>query len=311
MSDKHFEALPKMHTTYANIIKSLLPIGDQPKVSKDQLPKSTYVVDALQIDQSHLKDYRRICGFFDNGYVPITYFSVLSQTLQMNMMVQEPFPFALLGLVHIENSVTQYRPISDEEVVSMAVSFANLKDHARGQQFDFITKVMAADGDLIWEGSSTYLARSRNKTDEAKKLKVVNPKPAISEGGIHVKFDVPEDIGRRYAFVSGDFNLIHLHAISARAFGFPKAVAHGMWSQAKCLAQFKELPKAYRADVSFKLPIFLPTEVELIGDPIDKLHEDQSLSFGLYNAKNDKLHLLGSIKSVQGVSGLFSEKDLN
>ena len=35
MSDTHFDALPKAHTTYANIIKSLLPIGDNSKVSKD------------------------------------------------------------------------------------------------------------------------------------------------------------------------------------------------------------------------------------------------------------------------------------
>ncbi|HCI30233.1 MAG TPA: acyl dehydratase, partial [Psychrobacter sp.] len=139
MPDTHYDALPKAHTTYANIVKSLLPIGNSGKVSKDQLPQATYYVDDLHIDHDNLNDYRKICGFADNSKVPATYFSVLSQTLQMNMMVKEPFPFAMLGLVHVDNSVTQHRPIGERETVSMSVTFDNLRDHAQGQQFDFVT----------------------------------------------------------------------------------------------------------------------------------------------------------------------------
>ena len=158
MSDKHYDALPKAHTTYANIIKSLLPIGDNPKIGKDELPNATYYVDDLHIDQGNLDDYRKICGFADNGKVPITYFAVLSQALQMNMMVKEPFPFTMLGLVHVDNSVTQYRAIGERETVDMSVTLANLRDHAQGQQFDFVTKIKSQD-DVIWEGISTYLAQ--------------------------------------------------------------------------------------------------------------------------------------------------------
>ena len=266
MSDKHYDALPKAHTTYANIVKSLLPIGNGGKVSRDQLPQSTYYVDDLHIDQENLDDYRKICGFADDGKVPATYFSVLSQTLQMNMMVKEPFPFAMLGLVHVDNSVTQYRPIGERETVAMSVTFDNLRDHAQGQQFDFVTIVKSED-EVIWEGTSTYLSRSKKPSSKDKKSapRPVMVKPEVNEG-VHSIFEVPEDIGRRYAFVSGDFNLIHLHPLSARAFGFPKAIAHGMWSKAKCLALMGDLPDAYTTDVSFKLPIFLPAEVELIAE---------------------------------------------
>ncbi|WP_169391390.1 MULTISPECIES: MaoC family dehydratase [Psychrobacter] len=298
MSDKHYDALPKAHTTYANIIKSLLPIGDNPRASKDELPQATYFVDNLHIDQSNLEDYRKICGFKADGKVPVTYFAVLSQALQMNMMVKEPFPFTMLGLVHVENSVTQYRQIGERETVSMAVHFANLRDHAQGQQFDFVTQVKSQD-DVIWEGVSTYLARGKKPTTSSNKPKKVTVKPLVDEKGVHNVFEVPEDIGRRYAFVSGDFNLIHLHPLSAKAFGFPKAIAHGMWSKAKCLALMGELPEACTAEVSFKLPIFLPSEVELIGEPIDKLEKvDDKCVFGLYSAKNDKPHLAGVIKLI-------------
>lgn len=302
MSDKHYDALPKAHTTYANIVKSLLPIGNSDKVSREQLPQATYYVDELHIDQSNLEDYRQISGFADNGKVPITYFSVLSQTLQMNMMVKEPFPFAMLGLVHVDNSVTQYRPIGERETVAMAVKFDNLRDHAQGQQFDFVTTVKAND-EVIWEGTSTYLSRSKKPASSKNKKSTPRPvtvKPLVNEEGVHSIFEVPEDIGRRYAFVSGDFNLIHLHPLSARAFGFPKAIAHGMWSKAKCLALMDELPDACTVDVSFKLPIFLPAEVELIAEPVAQLTSPaDTCEFGLFSAKNDKPHLAGVIK-LQG-----------
>ena len=298
MSDKHYDALPKAHTTYANIVKSLLPIGNSGKISREQLPQATYYVDDLHIDQENLNDYRKICGFTDNGKVPITYFSVLSQTLQMNMMVKEPFPFAMLGLVHVDNSVTQYRPIGERETVALSVTFDNLRDHAQGQQFDFVTTVKS-ENEVIWEGTSTYLSRSKKPSSSKDKKSAPRPvtvKPLVNEEGVHSIFEVPEDIGRRYAFVSGDFNLIHLHPLSARAFGFPKAIAHGMWSKAKCLAMMDELPDACTVDVSFKLPIFLPAEVELIADPVAQLENtEDTCVFGLYSSKNDKPHLAGVV----------------
>lgn len=292
MSDQNFSSLPKPHTTYANIIKSLLPIGDNEKISKDQLPKSTYSVDTLEIDQDNLVDYRKICGFAANNLIPPTYFAVLSQSLQMNMMVKEPFPFTMLGLVHIANSVTQYRPIKDTAIFKMKVNFANLKDHPKGQQFDFITHVYEGD-ELVWEGSSTYLSRQKNR-DRKAETKSNNDfiKPALDENDIHSFFEAPEDIGRRYAFVSGDFNLIHLHPLSARAFGFPKAIAHGMWSKAKCLAQFGDLPATFKVDVSFKLPILLPSEVELIGKYDNR---DENIDFWLLSATSAKPHLIGVV----------------
>ena len=36
--------------------------------------------------------------------------------------------------------------------------------------------------------------------------------------------------------VSGDRNPIHMHELTAKAFGFPRAIAHGMWTKARCLA---------------------------------------------------------------------------
>lgn len=300
MTTRVYKELPKAYTTYPKIIKSMLPIvGKANKGSKDTLPVATYSVNKFKLDKLNLKDYRRICGFVDDGLVPPTYFAVLSQTLQMNMMVNEPFAFPMLGLVHIENSVTQYRHIADTETISMSVSFANLADHVKGKQFDFVTKVHSGE-ELVWEGTSTYLSRQKSSklspaTAKRSKAKSTAFNGKEEDSVLNYVFEVPESIGRSYAKVSGDFNLIHLHPLTAKAFGFPKAIAHGMWSKAKCLSLI-ELPEAFKVDVQFKLPILLPAEVKLISSNMAKLENEAA--FTLVNAKKDKPHLLGKISKI-------------
>ncbi len=294
MSDQHFRELPKMHTTYANVIKSLLPSGD---AKAKQLPSSVYTVDQLVINQANLRDYRKICGFMNDGRVPATYFAVLSQALQMNMMAKPDFPFAMLGLVHLENSVTQRRVIFDTETVRMSVQLDNLRAHDKGQQFDFVTTVFVGE-ELVWQGVSTYLSRqkkSKQSPQAAKPKEAITPvKLDASEGGLSLPIEAQEDIGRRYAFVSGDFNPIHLHPLSARAFGFPKAIAHGMWTKARALAVIArsfELPAAFQVQVSFRQPVFLPSAIELVTDAPDAL----GIEFGLYSKDGKKTHALGTI----------------
>ena len=214
----------------------------------------------------------------------------------MNMMVKEPFPFAMLGLIHVQNSVTQYRRIKDSAIFKMAVSFANLRDHDRGKQFDFVTKVFEKD-ELVWEGTSTYLSRQkRQKTTQKSSMTQVEAKPTLDDNDMHEFWEIPEDIGRRYAFVSGDFNLIHLHPLSAKAFGFPKAIAHGMWTKAKCLGALGDLPESFTCDVTFKLPIFLPSEVEFIAKFDNR---DEEVDFGVYDSATPKANLIGKIIQAQ------------
>ncbi|MDO4895891.1 MAG: MaoC/PaaZ C-terminal domain-containing protein [Moraxella sp.] len=293
MAEHTFKELPKMHTTYANVVKSLIPLGDNRASS---LPSAVYRIEKMAIDETNLKNYRQICGFVNDGRIPPTYFAVLSQTLQMNMMAKPDFPFAMLGLVHTENSVTQYRVIYDTESPTISVRLDNLRPHDKGQEFDFITTAHIGD-ELVWEGVSTYLSRQKKTAEERKaereKPKTpsqITPRLLPDDNGWAELIQIPEDIGRRYAFVSGDFNLIHLHPLSARAFGFPKAIAHGMWSKAATIAQFHDLPKAYRVDVSFKLPIFLPSKIDFVAR-----QEADGRAFALYSAGTDKPHLVGKI----------------
>ena len=91
---------------------------------------------------------------------------------------------------------------------------------------------------------------------------------------------------------SGDFNLIHIHAVTAKAFGFKQAIAHGMWSKARALASL-ELPDAYEADVHFKLPMFLPSKVEFL-----TAEQKDNTQILIRNEKSQKPHVAGVLKAL-------------
>jgi acyl dehydratase len=286
MTTRHFDQLPKPYAAYGKVIVGL--VKGKPKTKTKLLPQAESVVDRLVIDQAHLQAYNEICGFKQQGILPPTYLAVLSQALQMGMMTEPSFPFPVLGLVHIRNSISQKRPIKTSEALRLSCKFGELKPHDKGLEFDFITTA-TVDNSVVWSGTTTYLFRQKTANAAAAKPASKPSKLARQTGDIHGIWAVPDNIGRRYGLISGDFNLIHVHALTAKVFGFPKAIAHGMWTKARCLAALGDLPDAYDVDVQFKLPVFLPAQVEFTA------HPDQSTVFELNDAKSGKPHLAGSL----------------
>ena len=72
-------------------------------------------------------------------------------------------------------------------------------------------------------------------------------------------------LGRRYGAVSGDVNPIHLHPLTAKAMGFPRAIAHGMWTYARVLGALGRRPEGpSTSHVWFKKPVLLPGKVDLV-----------------------------------------------
>ena len=284
MNTRHFSQLPKPYLAYPKVIQGL--IFKKPKAEK-VLPQVEYVVDSFKVDQKHLKAYNEVCGFKNNGYIPAIYLTVLSQSLQMHMMTSEAFPFPILGLVHIRNQVKQYRKVGVNETLTLSCKFGELQPHDKGVQFDFITTVKVA-GEVVVEALTTYLSRQKTNAKAA-------AKPAESQAPeykLNNEWSILENTGRRYAMTSGDFNLIHIHAVTAKAFGFKQAIAHGMWSKAKALANLS-LPDAYEADVWFKLPMYLPSKVEFL-----TAQAANDTDFLIRNSKNQKPHVTGHIKAI-------------
>jgi acyl dehydratase len=249
-----------------------------------ELPDTVYEVPHVPVDAEKLAAYNRVCGFRLTDEMPVTYPHILSFPLQIKLMTDPGFPFPLIGSVHLANKITQTRLLRVDERLGLRVRVADLRDHPKGRQFDMVSEALA-DGEVVWTGVSTYLRRGDGSGgDGARNEPASPPEPTAL-------WQVPGDIGRRYAEVSGDRNPIHLHPLTARLLGFRRAIAHGMWTKARCLAAFEgRLPDAYTVDVRFKLPVLLPAKVGFATEST----EDGS-DFQLFDARNGKPHLVGTL----------------
>ena len=218
----------------------------------DALPEGRRTLEDVEVDREHLASYDRVCGFRLSDTLPATYPHVLAFPLAMALMTERSFPFPLLGLVHVANRIEQLRPLDAGEVLDLRVWAEDLRPHRRGRQLDVVAEARAG-GDVAWAGRSTYLHREKQSENAGER----SAEPAPPETSAIWK--IPGDIGRRYAEVSGDRNPIHLHSLSAKLFGFPRAIAHGMWMKARCLAALEgSLGDAFAVDVEFRKPLLIP-----------------------------------------------------
>ncbi|MFJ3665803.1 MaoC family dehydratase [Streptomyces sp. NPDC090106] len=223
-------------------------------------PRTRLVLPALRIDLARLAAYERVCGFATgDDALPVTYPHVLGFPLAMRLMSDRDFPLPLLGLVHTSLSLTRHRSLpATGEPYELTVYVDGLAPHRRGTEAAVVTEVRAA-GEVLWESTSTYLARHRTappRTRPSARDRADDrpPLPALAE------WRLAGDIGRRYAGASGDRNPIHLHPLTARLFGFPRAIAHGMWTAARCLAAHGT-PETTLVRAEFRSPVLLPETV--------------------------------------------------
>jgi acyl dehydratase len=283
-------------STFPLLLKAALPVI--PGVSKlpgvkrsgSSLPELTLSRHDVAIDRGHVAAYSEVCGFGLKETVPLTYPHMLAFPLHMAIMTDGDFPFPAIGTVHLENSISQHRAISASESLQVTARPEGLRNHAKGKVFDIVTEVHSA-GELVWEETSTFLRRGKSEGEAADAGMQLEEIPTSG-----IEWHLGADLGRRYASVSGDHNPIHLYAVTAKAFGFPRQIAHGMWSKARCVAMLEpRLPDAVRVDVAFKKPILLPGKVAFGSRrlPGTSASRTGDWAFSLTSPKNGAPHLLG------------------
>jgi acyl dehydratase len=258
---------------------ALLSPLKRPRPDAD-FPRTRLVLPGLRVDLARLAAYERVCGFATGAdALPVTYPHVLGFPLAMRLMSARGFPLPLLGLVHTSLDITRRAALPATGAYELAVHVEGLAPHRRGTEASVVTELRAG-ADVVWESRSTYLARHRTTA-----------RPAAGETASEDREPLPTraewrlagDVGRRYAAASGDRNPIHLHPLTARLFGFPRAIAHGMWTVARCLAEHGT-PDAAVVRAEFRAPVLLPGTVAYgAGDG----------RFELRAARDGRLHLSG------------------
>ena len=218
----------------------------------------------VPVQPDRLADYARVCGVTDLRSLPPLYPHVMAFDLQLQLMTSPDFPFPVLGMVHLHNRLEVLQPLVGLDALTFTVHTEGLMPHAKGGTFDLVTE--ARDGtELLWRETSRLLVRGLRVRQAPRPSKAVASEQAAGTPLDVTRWQADVGIGRRYARVAGDYNPIHLSSVSARLFGFPQAIAHGLWSKARALEALSgHLPEAgYCFSVAFQRPVRLPSEVVL------------------------------------------------
>lgn len=245
-------------------------------------------VDAVQVAPSRLAAYRDICGFAFSAELPITFPQVRATPLHLWLMLHPEFPIPLLGLVHLRNRFEVLGALPADAAYDLSASLVEGRRTHQGYEVDLLTEYANRQGQTVYRSLMTVLYRIPVE-GAPKRPKPATPEPTLSE---YRCFDAPANIGRRYSPIAGDFNPIHLSALSARALGFPRAIAHGMWSlaTAAALVEAARGQVARSLSVQFRQPLLLPGKVALRFNA-----NAQGTVFTALSRTSDKVHFSGTL----------------
>jgi hypothetical protein len=254
----------------------------------EQLPEVTLVRHDLVLDAAHIARYTALCGFTPAQGVPLIYPQMLTFALVMQYMNSADCPWPAVGTVHLANAIEQTRSLHTGDRVRVEMATGRLFAHDKGQGYTLELGIFR-DDERVWSATQSLL-----------RLGVKQPVGDAYAGQLgdfgplscQAQFSARADIGRRYGAVSGDRNPIHLTALSARLFGFRRAIAHGMWTKARalsCVLPQRVLEQA-KVAVEFKTPLFLPAQPTLWTS-----RANASAQFEVRDSQGVKPHLRGQL----------------
>jgi hypothetical protein len=237
----------------------------------------------VRVEREWLARFQAEAGGTATGVLPLLAPQLFAGPLHAALLADPAMPVGVLGLVHVTNRVIRHRALAVDEPLALECWVEGQRPARRGAELDLHT-VARVDGEPVWEATTTALARGP-WGDPA----LASPPPPDPFVAARTEsWQVPEDAGRRWRRVSGDPNPIHLHALAARPFGFPRAIAHGTWLLARALTAIGEPDGPAELEVRFRRPVSLPSAVEL------RIGEDAGTTpFSLVRAGADEVHLTG------------------
>ena len=244
------------------------------------------------------KKYCELAGWQQDDTMHPLYWQVRSLPLQLKLISSPQSPFAMLGLVHISNRVTDYTQCRPDIPCELIVRFGQVFQHRRGYAFEVVVTA-SQRGKPVYAAVGTYLARTGHSATGL---------PAWEERDMTLPDDTSEltpiqasgGLIRRYARVSGDYNPIHLSQVTAKLFGFKRAIAHGMWTAARVISdlQASHQLNGQEIDIQFKRPLFLPGKAKAVVGQTSENTCFSVLSEGA--ASEPTVYMYGTLRSPAG-----------
>lgn len=259
------DASPSLRDNFVRAALGAVPVPGLTKRG-GSVPDRAVELTGLTVDPANLAAYAKATGLRFTDSLPLTYPFILTFPVVMKLVVARDFPFVAVGAVHAQNVITQQRPISVAEPLDIRAHVENLREHPKGLLVDAVSEV-SVGRELVWRQVTTFLHQQRTSLSGGPKPE---PKPDEEPAVPLRTLTVSQKTIDRYASVSGDHNPIHTSTLGAKAFGFQKTIAHGMWSAATVLQAIEgRIPDQATYNVKFGKPILLPGKVNLYADAAD------------------------------------------
>ena len=290
--ERTFDRPPALAGAWLRALTGRVPAG----VSAP-MPALVCALEPQRSDPERLAAYRRLCGFADTGELPASWPQVMAGGLQVMLATDPRFPVRAMGLVHVRQTLERLRAVQAVEPLYLHCALAAVRTVPRGTEVDLVTTA-SVHGETVWRSVTTALARAGKPPKESAPTSrapatgdVTPPAPLLRS----VLVRVGADTGRRYAALAGDWNPIHLYALTAKAFGFRRAIVHGMWSLARALAELQDdAPRgAWRVDARFRRPLFLPSTGLL-----ETWRTPDGLAFRLGSRDRTTTHVDGELRAI-------------
>ena len=268
------------------------------------------IVATPQVQGCWRKRARRDSGFGEpDREVPGGAAQTRKVSSHLKLLADRAFPYSPMGLVHVKNEIFQSRPILASETewdLNACLSDGGL--HIKGQLIRIETSAVPLsahpDDKPVWHSVITALLPGKYPhsivAGSESKVNLRDDSPVSDHFarklGPFPQWFLSADLGRRFSFLMGDFNPIHLWRWPARLFGFPRPIIHGMWTLGRALDALEaELPPYPRAiEIQFKRPIPIPNRVSLSAQ-INLAQ--QEVMFSVFTEGSEKAAATGRVKT--------------
>lgn len=210
---------------------------------------------APAISAGHLRRFNHLLGFAAEA-LPLSYHYLALQRAQLAWMLQPGFPHRLLGMVHMAQTLERLTPWDRDAGYELQVD-----GQTEGRRHLLLRVALSQQGRVVLRGDSLYRPPREGGSGKPLRERAAETAPAVEP---LARWALPANAGRRYAWISGDANPIHLGAWGARLFDLQAPIMHGAHTLARCEAELGG--NAQRIAMRFLKPLALPGEAALYRD---------------------------------------------
>lgn len=243
----------------ASLLRAALPYK-RAATATTTLPDRQVLVTGWRPDARRLAEYRRLVG--SDARMPLGFPQLAATALHLDLIASRSFPVPALGLVHPGFTVEVLAPLPAGEPWDIRAWLTGARHVRSGLEFDLRAEVIVG-GTVRWRSTAVTLSKGKAASGSEE-----SGAPQFDEDWqweSDLDFPVAEGTGRAFGRLSGDVNLIHLHALPARLFGFRQPIAHGWWLLGRIGAALSrdEATPGRVAEVGFRRPVPMPSTSQL------------------------------------------------